>query len=79
MFWLFAAAFFPALQVLPLYLWPHLPRSATVSRRMALTSLAAAALGWQPTRRRLAATGGGGTPVRRLDLHQGAAGFCSGQ
>ena len=67
MSWLFAAAFFPALQVLPLYLWPHLPRSATVSRRMALTSLAAAALGWLPTGRRLLAAGGnGGTQVRRL-------------
>lgn len=70
MTWLFAAAFFPALQVLPLYLWPHLPRAATVSRRMAATTLAAAALGWRPTRGRLAAGGGGGvsTQVQRCSL-----------
>ena len=61
--WLFAAAFFPALQVLPLYAWAHLPRSATVTRRMAASSLAALLLAWRPTRRQLAAAGGGGTQV----------------
>lgn len=74
MTWLFAAAFFPALQVLPLYLWPHLPRAATVSRRMAVITLAAVALGWRPTRGRLVGGGGGGlsgggsTQVQRCSL-----------
>lgn len=56
--WLFAAAYFPALQVVPLYLWHHQPRSRTIYQRMAASSLAAVAAGWVPTVYRLAAVGG---------------------
>jgi len=57
--WVFAALYFPALQVLPLYLWHHRPRSDTVYQRMAATALSAAVAGWVPTARRLAEQAGG--------------------
>jgi hypothetical protein len=63
--WGFAALFFPALQILPLYLWPSLPRSQTIYRRIAATTAAAGAAAWVPTARRLAAAAGGSSKVGR--------------
>ena len=57
--WLFAALYFPALHVLPLYLWYSRPRSETIRERMLATSLATALAAWVPTAWRLAAAGGG--------------------
>ncbi|KAL4422893.1 hypothetical protein ABPG75_009090 [Micractinium tetrahymenae] len=53
--WLFAALYYPALQVLPLYLFARGPRSETIYRRMAATAAALALGGWLPTAQRLAA------------------------
>lgn len=64
--WLFAAAYFPALQVAPLYLFHRVPRARAIYRRMAVSCLAAAAAGWLPTALRLADRGGSSAEVRRL-------------
>lgn len=61
--WIFAALYYPGLQVAPLYLWHAQPRSQTIYQRLAVTSVAAACGAWVPTARRLIA-GGGGTTVR---------------
>ncbi|KAL4451170.1 hypothetical protein ABPG77_009242 [Micractinium sp. CCAP 211/92] len=53
--WLFAALYYPTLQVLPLYLFARGPRSETIYQRMATIAVAVAAGGWLPTARRLAA------------------------
>ncbi|KAL4857478.1 CAAX prenyl protease 2 [Chlorella vulgaris] len=57
--WIFAALYYPGLQVAPLYLWHAQPRSQTIYQRLAVTSVAAACGAWVPTARRLIAGGGG--------------------
>ena len=47
--WLFASLYFPALHVLPLYLWHSRPRSETIRQRMLATTLATALAAWLPT------------------------------
>lgn len=58
--WLFAALYYPTLQVLPLYLFARGPRTETIYRRMATIAVAVAACGWLPTARRLATDVAGG-------------------
>ena len=74
--WLFAALYFPALQLLPLALWHSRPRSETILQRMAATSVAAAALGWVPTARRLAARAASAGQVGPLGDDHGIVFWC---
>lgn len=58
--WLFAALYYPTLQVLPLYLFARGPRNETIYRRMTTIAVSVAAGGWLPTARRLAVASAGG-------------------